>query len=138
MNGSSPEFHSVGVEEQHDPVPTHSIQNVQDRLKHIRAGSPFRYRSNPHLSSSTPDSKKYSSNISLSNAVSCLLSAVYKTIIRFLLYQKLQIKPIMFSRWGWFYTHTWCMPPLVYIRDLKFILFRCYIFIFLLWNVRKC
>ena len=54
MNGHSPEYNSNGISDPHEASAAHSMQTVQDRLKHIRAGSPFRYRANP-LANSTPD-----------------------------------------------------------------------------------
>ena len=54
MNGHSPEYNSNGMSDPHEASAAHSMQTVQDRLKHIRAGSPFRYRANP-LANSNPD-----------------------------------------------------------------------------------
>jgi len=56
MNGhSSPEYNQPAMSDPHEASAAQSMQSVQDRLKHIRAGSPFRYRANNPLANSTPD-----------------------------------------------------------------------------------
>jgi len=71
VNGlSPPDFAMRPTEEAQEAVPAYSVPTPSpDRLKHIRAGSPFRYKSNPLLSSSVNDITKYSSSQNLSSAV---------------------------------------------------------------------
>ncbi|XP_067937050.1 calponin homology domain-containing protein DDB_G0272472-like [Watersipora subatra] len=68
LNGSSPEYASTQkVEDLRESISSQSLHSVQDRLRHMRAGSPLRYSSNPTLTH-TGDSTKYSSSHSLSTA----------------------------------------------------------------------
>lgn len=80
LNGTL-DFSSGILDDMRETSATQSMQGVQDRLKHMRAGSPFRYSKNSNMALSSADVSKLSSSHGVSYQTAIVGSSTVVTVI---------------------------------------------------------